>query len=148
MDTTLPDEVAKLTTGRYVAPSQRHPTRVADEVEPSKVVGLAEWVLLPVAGLDREELGGDDGVTVLLKQERGSNRERESVSQEASDCSFILDPAILAWHLKHSRSGNPTWTAYLVSCSTYTDRTGKSQGEWMGVRKTVLRARTKGPVTG
>jgi len=72
------------TTGRNIAPSERHAARTADEVQPPEVVRLAQRVLLPVLALDGEELGGHDLVAVLFrrvketKEEGGGDRNKNT----------------------------------------------------------------------
>lgn len=54
-----------LAARRDVASSERLVAGVADEVQSSEVVALAQRVLLAVLGFDREELCSNDDVTVL-----------------------------------------------------------------------------------
>ena len=58
------------TTSGDVASSECHSARVADEVEPAEVVGLAQRILLAILGLDREELGSHNLVAVLEEESK------------------------------------------------------------------------------
>ena len=85
--------------GRHVRAPQCAATIMADEIEPSEVVGFAEWIL-SIAGLviDREELGGDNLTAVLYH--------RCQLHVRAITCARIAHLALEALQVKRPANGS------------------------------------------
>lgn len=82
-----------LAARRDVASPERLVAGVADEVQSSEVVALAQRVLLAILGFDREELCSDDDVTVLQQCKENVSPQR-TTSESSKQPTHLTSEAV------------------------------------------------------